>query len=369
MTRSDTLWPYEEHTAAKHRLLVRYLQAWFPIMAAQNRALNVIDGFAGPGEYVHGEKGSPILMLEALLNHGNPTKDMKECTVSFNFIEVETERVRHLQAKLAEIELPANAHVETFCGSFDEVMRRVLDAMPNDRGLAPTFAFIDPFGYTGHSLSLSSRILQFQKCEVLIYLPLPFIARFVGEASVEPALNNLFGDESWKEARGYKGRDAALVLHRLFLERLRRAAGRALSFEIDASPKRGWSGYTLYFGTSHLTGLDRMKEAMWSVDPSGGSRFAYSVDPDQLTMFVQEPNLRELEAALRDRFTGQFSVEQAARFTTLETPFAPRIHLKRKTLEVAERAGRLKAWHPTKPKRRVGQYPDGTLMRFVGGEG
>jgi hypothetical protein len=28
-----------------------------------------------------------------------------------------------------------------------------------------------------------------------------------------------------------------------------------------------------------------MKEAMWRIDPSSGTSFAYSVDPDQLTMF------------------------------------------------------------------------------------
>ena len=39
-------------------------------------------------------------------------------------------------------------------------MTKILDGIPVTQGLAPTFAFIDPFGNTGHSLTLSSRILR-----------------------------------------------------------------------------------------------------------------------------------------------------------------------------------------------------------------
>jgi hypothetical protein len=34
-----------------------------------DRKVGVFDGFAGPGVYAHGEPGSPVLVLEALLHH------------------------------------------------------------------------------------------------------------------------------------------------------------------------------------------------------------------------------------------------------------------------------------------------------------
>jgi hypothetical protein len=155
------------------------------------------------------------------------------------------------------------------------------------------------------------------------------------------------------------------ILHRLFLNRVRAAAGFGLSFDIDAD-RRGWSGYTLYFATGSITGLERMKEAMWAVDPVGGSRFAYSDDSGQLTMFDTGPEFLELERALRNRFgTREFTIEQAQRLTAVSTPFASRLHLKTKTLAVAERAGRLAAMQPGNSKRRPGTYPDGTVLRFT----
>jgi hypothetical protein len=47
----DTIWPIEPHTAAKHQILRKYLDAWFPILATYNKRIVYVDGFAGPGRY------------------------------------------------------------------------------------------------------------------------------------------------------------------------------------------------------------------------------------------------------------------------------------------------------------------------------
>ncbi len=363
----DTLWKYTDHTRAKHDLLVGYLHAWFPIIASQSKAINVIDGFAGPGRYEGGEPGSPLLMIDAFVGHKNKSPAMDAAQVYFDFIEERHDRVEYLQDQLSKLTLPPNVHVEPVHeGSFDDVMGAILNGIPSTSGLAPTFAFIDPFGYTGHGIELSSRILRFKKCEVLIYVPWPHIARFIHEASIEAALDNLFGDSSWRAARATKGKSAERILNDLFLERVRHAAGFALPFEIDAAAGRGWAGYTLYFGTGSVRGLEKMKQAMWRVDPAAGSGFAYSANPDQLTMFDPAPDLAQLEAALRDQFgLGPFTIEMAERFTTVDTPFAAEVHLKSRTLAVAERAGRLEGRHPMNPKRRRCTYPPGTAIHFT----
>jgi three-Cys-motif partner protein len=62
-----TIWSITPHTQAKHAILKRYLDAWFPILSRQAAILNrkfgtvngrrilYIDGFAGPGIYTGGE--------------------------------------------------------------------------------------------------------------------------------------------------------------------------------------------------------------------------------------------------------------------------------------------------------------------------
>lgn len=59
--RLDTIWDIEPHTAAKHDILRRYLQAWIPILGSTHERIVYIDAFAGPGIYKGGEDGSPIV--------------------------------------------------------------------------------------------------------------------------------------------------------------------------------------------------------------------------------------------------------------------------------------------------------------------
>jgi three-Cys-motif partner protein len=66
-----TLWEAEPHTVAKHGILKSYFDAWTAILSRSTRSseLLFVDGFAGPGEYTNGEPGSPIVALNAVLNH------------------------------------------------------------------------------------------------------------------------------------------------------------------------------------------------------------------------------------------------------------------------------------------------------------
>jgi three-Cys-motif partner protein len=70
-------WVCDPHTAAKHRVLERYLQAWWPIMLSVFPRATYIEGFAGPGVYKGGEPGSPIIALRTLRNAVCPNKPVE----------------------------------------------------------------------------------------------------------------------------------------------------------------------------------------------------------------------------------------------------------------------------------------------------
>jgi three-Cys-motif partner protein len=357
---NQTIWAADEHTFAKHRLLRRYLDAWLPIMARFSSRLVLIDGFAGPGSYLGGQPGSPLVMLDAYLSHTHKSlAHLAKVELVYVFIEQDRRRVAALAKELEAIELPTNVKVSVIEGSFDVEMPKLLDAMPPGQSLAPTFAFIDPFGYTDHDLQLSSRILGFRRCEVLVYMPFPFIARFVDQASIAPALTRLYGDESWRAAQGKATlAEREAVLHDTFLVALCRSAKYARSFEIIGNG--GNTGYHLFFATGNLRGLEKMKEAMWKVDPVAGSTFADSTNSAQLVLFADKPDLSPLERDVRRRFgVREFSIDDAGTFTLEATPFLPS-HLKQ-VLRDIEAAGLLTARHPSKPRRR-NTYPDGTLV-------
>ena len=85
----------EDHTVGKHRVLQRYLEAWLPIMLRSNERVLFVDAFAGPGEYTRGEKGSPVIALEAFLSHSS--RNLMTGDLSFVFIEKDPPRAQHLK--------------------------------------------------------------------------------------------------------------------------------------------------------------------------------------------------------------------------------------------------------------------------------
>ena len=118
--------------------------------------------------------------------------------------------------------------------------------------------------------------------------------------------------------------------------------------------------YFLMFGTHHVRGLDRMKTAMWKLDPEQGVLFLGLTSGDPL-LFEPVPNLDPLRDSLRNRFTGQaISVEDIEEFTILDTDYTSS-HYKG-VLKDLEREGFLES---VTERRRAYTYPEGTILRFL----
>ncbi len=163
-----TVWELEPQTKAKHELLRRYLGAWFPILTTGgfNRRVVFLDGFAGPGNYKSGEPGSPIIAIDTLVKH-KVFKDFDHTEFVFIFIEPDGERFASLEAELTKYWAarsggqPENVKVQTQNDTFEAVASHIVDYMREQKKhLAPTLAFVDPFGWKGVPLALIADLLS-----------------------------------------------------------------------------------------------------------------------------------------------------------------------------------------------------------------
>ena len=79
----------------------------------------------------------------------------------FLFIEADEDRYEHLKRQLATRSLPLNLKVEVVHGRFDETLRSVLAPLAaTGQQLIPTFAFIDPFGFSHTPMSVVGAIMK-----------------------------------------------------------------------------------------------------------------------------------------------------------------------------------------------------------------
>lgn len=371
--KTTPIWDLQPHTAAKHLILRRYLEAWLPIMARWNGRIVFIDGFAGPGRYSGGEKGSPIIALEAVLNHPFFAGPKRTSSVVFGFIEKDPQRKQLLDEEIASLKaehpFPDSMSVTTMEGEFSGVINGLLDRLDKDGlRLAPTFAFIDPFGFSGTPMSVVGRIMKNPRCECLISFMYESVNRFLGhpEESIARNFDELFGTVEWRELVKLRNPDERRErILELYRSQLQKAAGASYVRTFEMINEGNRTEYFLLFATKSPLGLSKMKQAMWKADPSSGQAFSDRSDP--LQMMLITPGVEAaLVPLLQKRFKGAgwVSIEEVERFVLESTPFSEQIHLKTKTLKPLEEQKRINITRPS-GKTRKGTYPPGTLIEFV----
>jgi len=370
-----TLWPAEPHTLVKHKILRRYLQAWFPILTQQAQNLRLqfgnldrreilfIDGFAGPGEYKGGELGSPLIAVEAVLNH----KLQFPMPVQMLFIEHRADRYSHLEQlldqKAQQVRSSPNLRgLLRECGDCDSKLNQLLDDCEHRQvKFGPALAFLDQFGYGSVSMKLITRILSYPQCEVFTYLSYKEMNRWIADDDKASAFTRAFGGDEWKECRNLPERERREKLLSLYKAALGNRAGAKyvvsfLMFDAKSQPL-----YWLLFCTNNLRGLEEMKKAMWHVDKNGEFRFSDCDNPGQLQLLEQAFGDQWLAAELRALAGRTMSVADIKEYVLAKTP----CYLFKGALKSLESSGAVEVANAP-PDRKPGTYPTENIsLRFL----
>ncbi len=362
MPINSVVWPIEPHTSMKHEILRQYLKAWLPILSRVSSKLVYFDGFAGPGEYSGGEPGSPIIALETIVDH---SLNLTERSVEFVFIFIEKKEARanHLREVIERKypNLPKNIRYFPLHADFKNEMDALLKGLENDKlNLAPTFAFLDPFGYGALPFNIISRIMEYPKCEVLINFSYNSINRFIETKDIrEDLFDEFFGTPKWRSIRQRSDPEDRLKgLTDLYTTQLKSIAKYVRSFEMGDSS--GKVAYYLFFASNNIQGLKYMKIAMSKVDPRNSYKFS-DTTAGQKYLIEFDPNRGKQSQAdiIWQRFKNTtVTPETIEEYIIAETPFPKlwkkdslRILEERKIIEVNGRS-------------RKGTYPPGCKIQF-----
>lgn len=360
-TPKDTIWEIEEHTIAKHQILANYLKAWFPIIGRFNSTLNYIDGFAGPGVYSKGEPGSPIIALKVALEHtAELTGD-----INFLFIEEDTDRAENLNKEISKLDLKKNFKVRIVNSKFYETIDSILKSFENEeRILAPTFLFIDPFGFSGIPASVISSLLKNRKVEVFINFSVDSINRFIGTNDANIHISELFGTDAVIELIKSSNNNRVRDLKDLYQIMLQEHSKFVRYFEMRNRENR--IIYYLFFASNSNRGHIKMKEAMWRVNQEGDFIFSDSTDKNQEVLFVKNDFGEEVFNILTENFKNKtVDVIELKGYVEDNTAYLDK-HLTQ-ALRFAENENLITVNELKKDgkKRRKNSFPDGTIIKVL----
>lgn len=366
MTKKElaTVWELEPHTEVKHIIYKTYLRAWLPVLGQSQGRLLILDGYAGPGTYLGGQEGSPVIAIREVMNYLDAAKKhgWNQPEIVCIFIESDDKRRAVLEQQIKKIHIPSKIKVNIVGSGFESHTQKMLDFLESkNHSLAPTFAFIDPFGYN-LSFALIRRLMNNERCEVFINFMYEFINRFIERDGQETVMTNLFGSDNWKSLNlAGAPSERRSIIHDLYQEQLKTHAAKYVrSFQMKG--KKDVTKYFMFYGTNHKLGLQKMKEAMWKVDPSGSFAFSDATNPDQLVLFGNEPDYAQLKSMILTRYAGkQATIDEIEEYVLVETPFLPS-HIKRKILKPMEKSKELKVMNIE--RKRTGTFPPGTVINF-----
>jgi GMT-like protein len=200
--------------------------------------------------------------------------------------------------------------------------------------------------------------------ELLVNFMFEEINRFLRQKDQPENFDALFGCPDWRKADELSGNSRKNPLHDLYRDQLHRVAGARYVRSFEMLNDRGASDYFLFFATRNLLGLQKMKEAMWRIDPAGGIRFSDATNFNQQVLFEPQPDTRMLRRMIEERFSGRRAAVRDIELFVLEGTAFHAGHYKT-VLREMEGARRLTPVNPP-PKRRKGTYPHlGLVLDFA----
>ena len=311
-------WEYKLHTKVKHEILSKYLGTWINVLGVRWKTVCYFDCFAGRGKYEDGSEGSPIIALKTISDLKQNRDHIQD--VVCTFIEKDKSNYDNLCKVVdAEISRNPNAYSSIIVKPpiNDEFANVASEITSGPNKLAPSFFFIDPFGF-GIPFKTIKAILSISKTEVFINFMVRDVNRFLNSPKHQLSIEDLFGlDDVMAEIdSNYSNLDKITALLKLYRKQLHENAGVKFTypFKVNADDKLQTTYYLIH-ATNNLLGCEIMKEIMHNAGTKG--RFGYLGPAEGQMALDNFADLSVFKNYLVDRFDGQTLSFEGIRIETV----------------------------------------------------
>lgn len=251
----ETVWPIEPHTTLKHLAYRVYLQCWMAKILTKFEYATIVDAFSGPGVYMAGQPGSPVVAARAFLEHKNLARFGR---LRILCCEEREDRLARLRQEIQK--LPDSRALEVVLltpGSFDERIEEVGLRSHSPKSAYPVLWILDPFNIKSVSMSHLKKCLAGLRDEVVLTFFVDEMYRFAEKnPNMAPALTRQYGNDSWHRALSKTGELAQKqAFTSLFCSVLEESA-EVLTRSFGVCAKNSTSRYELVFATHSDKGLE-----------------------------------------------------------------------------------------------------------------
>ena len=293
------MWPYEEQTKMKHKVIAEYFPIWATKLG-KSRSVNFFDCHGGCGAYWDKQDqkvcwGSSILVAQEATELSERLHRKIQICVS----EPDPASFDNLKAVIAFNSLPVSPQVAPI--SFEKMLaNNAVRKLYYSK--YPSLFFIDPFGFKVNYRDLET-VMSFDRNELVVNFMFDYINRFIALPNLETIFTTFYGCDDWKEATDMSGNDREAYLVGLYKRQLKKFSKYVFPYRISVyDADRTY--YYLFHATNHIDGASIMKSCYASLN--NGKVEYVGKRSDNLYLFeVAEIKTAEVASYLLFTFSGQ----------------------------------------------------------------
>lgn len=288
MNKPNTKTHLLEHSKAKVTLYGLYLEKYLNILSRVSSVekIFIFDLMCGEGIYENGEKGSPIIALDKIVEHYAFNNSCPNISVWFN--DLGESKIEPGISKIARVErfknlinLPRNVGVKFTQEDYASIFPKAI-AQIESTNRAKGLFFVDPYSYKIIKPDDIKTMLKSGKTEVLLWLPTNFMYRFAetvmssdfsGSEPLREFLLELFGATPPEFKSKYDFVEKVANQFKVYLKDFGIFVD---AFTLESDSK---NVYGLFFFTSNIKGHETMVRARWELDENRGKGHTIDKSP------------------------------------------------------------------------------------------
>jgi three-Cys-motif partner protein len=307
-----------EQSVIKTRIVSKYFLRWAHVILAtqakhpeHSQKMAYIDFFAGPGKYDDQSKSTPLLVLEAII--ANPKLAERVITI---FNDKDNENIKSLKNEVRQLDgIERLTNKPAFHSQ--EIGEAIAEFLSTHK-LAPTFFFVDPWGYKGVSLRLISSFIKDWGSDGVFFFNYNRVNMGIDNEAVKLHMHSLFGETRFNFIRSEFEKtqnpwEREVIILQELCGALRQNGCRfVLPFRFKNN-KGNRTSHHLIFVSKNFLGYDIMKEIMYEESSEKKNDVAsFEYNPQDLAQnklgslfdMLSRP-LEDLEKMLSQQYEGK----------------------------------------------------------------
>ena len=280
-----------QHSIAKIAYYKKYLTTYLSIIERTNyvKKIYLYDFFAGEGKDINGQECSSIAALNCVKQHFGNANAKIDVAIHFNdsgisVVEEGILKINRVEKIANSINLPKHIQLTFTNSPFNEIAPKIIAKLNTLKNDHKAFCFIDPWGYKEIKPSLLKQFLRNGNTELLLFMPICFMHRFVGKVYKAGPQEFPGGEELQKFLNELYKNDLPNIKNQTdFIQDITKQFKHYLKMnyilEIFIEKEKG-QYFALFFFSNHKKGFHKMLEAKWALDEKEGKGFRLKSAPE-----------------------------------------------------------------------------------------